>query len=75
MERAGHDFYIKQQDNRNITDTKMIQCNLRMLAKIFREMQEDDWRKMFCDILGVLDYLFKDNEAVKNLVSMENKIS
>lgn len=40
VERTGHDFYIKQQDNRNITDTKMIQCNLRMLAKIFREMQD-----------------------------------
>lgn len=61
VERTGHDFYIKQQDNRNITDTKMIQCNLRMLAKIFKEMQEDDWRKMFCDILGMLVYLFKDN--------------
>lgn len=61
VERTGHDFYIKEQDNRNIADTKMIQHSLRMLAKIFREMQEDDWRKMFCDILGMLIYLFKDN--------------
>lgn len=61
VERAGHDFYIKEQDNRNIADTKMIQHNLKMLAKIFREIQEDDWRKMFCDILGMLIYLFKDS--------------
>lgn len=61
VERTGHDFYIKQQDNRNIADTKKIQHNLRMLAKIFKEMQEDDWRRMFCDILGMLVYLFKDN--------------
>lgn len=61
VERTEHDFYIKQQDNRNITNTKMIQHNLRMLAKIFREMQENDWRKMFCDALGILVYLFKDN--------------